>query len=102
MQVPPHISMAISVKIRGKELPEDRDYLFEPKAFADLGLDGEFLAHVTSATMVAVQVRNTSNDVFAVPKHFRVGTLTDYAEEGCYVASPNDAHLAVKSSPKSD
>ena len=100
VQVPAHSIMTIPVRIRGKSLPEDRDYLFEPKAFTELGSEGGFLAHVINANIVGVQMRNCSDEAFVVPKNFGVGTITDYAEEGCYLASDDDAHLAIKSSTK--
>ena len=94
--VPPHSVLTVSVRFRESQIPNDRDYAFEPKAFTALSIEGGFFAHILSANVTAVQIRNTFNEAFIVPKNFRVRTLSDYHEEGCYAAHPEDAHLAIK------
>ena len=94
--IPPHTSMAVPVRLRGNQIPDDRDYLFEPKVFEELGPEGGLFAHITNANIGVVQVRNSSDEAFTVPKNFRIGTLQDYAEEGCYLGHAYEAHLAVR------
>jgi hypothetical protein len=93
--IPPHTVMAVPVKYRGKVLPNDRDYSFLPRSDIALGSSGGFFAHIVDANVAAVQVRNASNRAFVVPKNLMVGALQDYDEDGCYLAHPEDAHLAV-------
>lgn len=98
LTIPPHTHMAVPVKIRGKQLPDDRDYSFLPADESRLGTAGGFFAHITDAHLTAVQVRNSTNEPVIIPKNKRVGRLQDFEEEGCFLASTEDRHLAVKSS----
>lgn len=96
--IPPGMTMPVPVRMRGKRIPNDKDYSFHPMKEHRLGPEGGFFAHVADANLVAVQVRNTSSKPFVVPKNFKIGHLRDYVEEGCYLADPEDRHLAVVSS----
>ena len=96
--IPPHTHMAVPVKIRGHAIPNDRDYSFHPQEDSRLGAEGGFFAHITDAQLAAVQVRNATNQPVVISRNAKIGKLLDYDEEGCFLATPDDRHLAVKSS----
>ena len=96
--IPPNTQMAIPIKIRGRQIPDDRDYSFMPSDESRLGSAGGFFQHIADSQIAAVQVRNTTDKPVIISKNRKVGRLQDYEEEGCFLASPDDRHLAVKSS----
>ena len=99
LTIPANSCIAVPIKTKGGKLPVDRDYSFHPKEdFRDLGPEGGFFSHITDANFSAVQVRNTSSQPYILPKNAKVGMLRDFEEEGCYLAAPEDRHLAAVSS----
>ena len=73
--------------LKGKKLPDNRDYLFEPnqaELTAAFGRVGGFYTHICDCNISFVQVKNDLPIPVALPKRARLGTLTEYEEEGCY------------------
>ena len=93
--IPPRSTVPVSVKFRGLPIPQDRDYMFHPQSDARLGPDGGFCSHIADANIAVVQVRNATNKPCVLSKNAKVGRLRDYEEQGCYLAQPEDRHLAA-------
>lgn len=100
--IPKEKTMAVSVRMRGPQIPADRDYSFYSKTDPMLRPEGGFFAHVTDHDIVAVQVRNTSRKPYVIPKNLKVGHLRDFDEEGCFLTASEDRHLAVTSGKSLD
>ena len=79
------------------ELPEDRDYLFEPEQVGlSLGKHGGIYTHIVDHTIHHVHVFNDSPRKLEVPKNRKVGHLTDYDGEGVFHVDHANHPLAVK------
>lgn len=89
--------MAIPVRVRGIEIPKNRDYSFFSKIERMLRSEDEYFAHVTGPNIVAIQVRNTSIKSYIVLKNLKVEHLRDYDEEDCFLTTSEDRHLAIAS-----
>ena len=77
-------------------LPVDRDFLFEPELTeANLGHEGGIYAHVVDATISYVQAKNATSESVTLPKHARLGTIVEYAVDGCYQVSYKWTDLAT-------
>lgn len=74
---------------------EDRDYLFEPQCAVHLGEQGGVFAHLVDASFSFVQVHNATVHPVDVPRRTRLGTVVEYNQQGCYLATPDEA-AAVK------
>ena len=94
--IPAHSCSAIPIKIRGRKLP-DRDLMFNPGHIERLGKEGGVFAHIVDANFSIVQVRNTTDEPVTIKRSERLGTLAEYEEEGCYLASSEVRHLAAGS-----
>lgn len=91
----PALSVAsVPVTYRGS-LPDDRDLLFEPQCKQDLGYDGGVYAHVVDSSLSFVQLRNSSARPVQITRRTRIGTVTEFNEEGCFLATPEAAPLAT-------
>ena len=93
--IPPHSCAAVPVKYKGGKLPHDRDFMFNPHDVDRLGAEGGVFSHIVDANFCFVQARNTTDKPVSITKSERLGTLVEYEEEGCYLASPEIRHLAA-------
>ena len=91
--VPPFSYLQIPVKI--KDLPDDRDFIFEPEYDHDLGEKGGLYSHVVDAALSFVQLRNDTDQPVTIQRHARLGRVTEFNEDGCFLANPVDHHLAL-------
>ena len=75
----------------------DRDFLFEPELpeTCHLGHHGGIYAHIVDSTMAFVQAKNATAEPVSLPKHTRLGTIVEYAVDGCYQISYKSADLAT-------
>ena len=92
-----HITMIVLVRYRDKVVSSDRDYNFFLKSNVTLDSNDDFLAHIVSTNIIAIQVRNATDKTFIVVKNIRVENLQNFDEEDCYLASSDDDHLTVVS-----
>ena len=92
--VPPNSTTSIPVVYHGS-LPKDRDFLFEPKYYHDLGFEGGVYAHVVDASISFVQLRNATDHPARINRRTKLGNVIEYAQDGCYLASPEEAPLAA-------
>ena len=76
-------------------LSDDRDFLFEPELTKALGQEGGVFAHVVAASMTFVRARNATGAPVTLPKRTRLGTVVEYAVDGCYQVSYKLANLAT-------
>ena len=98
LSIPANSMATIPYKLRGKSgLPTGRDFMFNPQRLESLGPEGGILSHIVDAHTGVVQVRNTSSSTVYIPKNSKIGVIQEYEEEGCYLASEEDAHLAANS-----
>ena len=95
-------TIAVSMRIKGAQIPKNRDYSFFSKMKRMLESEKEYFAHVTNFNLVAIQVRNTSDRSYTISKNFKIEHLRDFDEKNCFMASPEDSHLAVASSQTID
>ena len=94
LTLPPNEVVDIPVSYKGA-LPDDRDYLFEPDIPLNLGETGGVYAHVVDSAMTFVQARNTTASPVVLPKGTRLGTVVEYAVDGCYQVSYKSSGLAA-------
>ena len=67
------------------QIPDDRDFLFEPQlANVNLGDAGGVFAHVVDSNFSFVQVHNTSTLPVTLPRRVRLGSVVEYNQDGCY------------------
>ena len=96
MTVQPHALIQVPIKIAGT-LPSGRDLSFQPEYNSNtstLRQAGAIYAHVVDANMSFIQVRNNSDIPIVIPRHARLGMVTELKEEGCYAADTKDHKLA--------
>ena len=101
--IPAKAVAQVPTYLKGKRLPDDRDYLFEPdqeQLAAALGELGGFYAHVCGGNLACVQVKNDRDVAVKIPRRARLGTLTEYEEEGCYQLDGAYHDVAVVTSVK--
>ena len=98
--VPAHSSALVPIRLRGKALPEGRDFMFIPSETDRFGPGGGVLSHITDAHLCAVQVNNTTDRAVAIAKNTRLGVVQEFEEEGCYAMSSDYGHLAAGSRPR--
>lgn len=94
--LPPNSVTNVPISYAGA-LPEDRDFLFEPElpASYNLGLDGGICAHVVDSNMTFVQAKNSTEASVVLRRNARLGTVVEYAADGCYQTSYKSAGLAA-------
>ena len=94
--LPPNSVTNIPISYQGS-LPDDRDFLFEPELpeSYDLGRGGGIFAHIVDASMTFIQARNNTGAPIDLPRHTRLGTVVEYAVDGCYQVSYKSASLAA-------
>ena len=91
--LPPYSYLQVPVKF--KDLPGDRDFIFEPDYDHDLGEKGGLYSHVVDAALSFVQFRNDTEKPVTIQRHARLGMITGFNEDGCFLANPVDHHLAL-------
>ncbi|SLM33512.1 reverse partial [Lasallia pustulata] len=90
--IPPGSVYKVPVEVQGQMPLPDRDFLFEPD------LEGAY-AHIVDSTVPFICVKNSSWKEKILPRHTRVGTVTEYEEEECYPVDVEDHSLAAKYTP---
>ena len=98
--VPPFSIRGILVNT--KSLPADQDYLFQSHSqpVLNLGLERRVFAHNTDAFFHLVLVRNATQKPISILAQTKLGKLHNYNADGCDLANPSDAYLAVNFSWK--
>lgn len=92
--IPALSTVSVPVTYRGT-LPDDRDFLFEPQFKQNLGREGGVFAHVVDSSLSFVQLRNASDRPARISRRSRLGSVVEFQEEGCYLATPEAAPLAA-------
>ena len=93
--LPPRSQMVLPV--HHASLPDDRDLLFEPTT-ATISL----YAHLVDGSFHSVMARNDSDEPVVVPKHLRLGTVSEIDYDNCYQISPMEADLAMLPATSND
>ena len=95
MVIPPRTRKALPIQgPKGKpmELPADRDLMFEPGIRQKVSV----FAHIVDHTISEVFVQNDSDVAITLPKNTRIGEVTEYEADGCFVVTSSEADLAAK------
>ena len=92
--IAPGATVAVPVAYNG-EIPQDRDFLFEPECSQDLGVTGGVFAHVVDSSISMIQVYNATAAPVRLPRKAKLGALCEYEQDGAFLATPADAHLAA-------
>ena len=95
MIIPPHSNVAVPIRGPSKQLldlPQDRDFIFEPQTLDSLSA----YAHIVDHTMSKVFVRNDSDRPITLPRKQKLGKVTDYDGADCYSVAPENHDLAAK------
>ena len=92
--VAPGATVEVPVSYNGR-IPEDRDFLFEPDCSQNFGPSGGVFAHVVDSTISMVQVYNATAAPVKLPHKAKLGSLFEYEQDGAFLATPEDAPLAV-------
>ncbi|KAJ9405571.1 hypothetical protein DTO045G8_6601 [Paecilomyces variotii] len=88
--IPPRSSARIPVRM-AKDLPSDRDFLFEP-GYKQTTVS--LTAHVADANFSFVQIDNPTSREWTIPKKTRLGLLHDFDYTSAFLAEPNAGTLA--------
>ena len=92
--VPAGATINVPVTYHG-QLPDDRDFLFEPQCRRHLGEDGGVFAHIVDASLSHVMVRNTTGLPVHLRSRDRLGTVAEYNQQACYSLTPDAGFLAT-------
>ena len=92
--VPAKTTVDVPVSYYGN-LPDDRDFLFEPQCAEYLGDDGGVFAHIVDAELDHVMIRNTTDYAVQLPKRARLGSVVEFNQQGCYNLTPDAGFLAT-------
>ena len=90
-----HAFMEIPVHVKGSALPSDRDFFFEPSYSHDLGRNGGLYTHIVDASLSMVQLKNESDKPVTIQRHARLGEVTEYNGDGCFMVNPEEHPLAA-------
>ena len=91
--IPPLTTTSVPVVYHG-QLPNDRDFLFDPHCNHYLGTEGGVYAHIVDSTLSFVQLRNSSDKSITIPKRARLESVIEYQQDGAYLAIPDHSYLA--------
>ena len=83
-KLPPHSQMVVPV--HHASLPDDRDFLFEPTTEAV-----SLYAHLVDDSFHSVIARNDTDNPVVIPKHLRLGTVSEIDYDNCYLANFEEA-----------
>ena len=86
--LPPHSQMVVPV--HHASLPDDRNFLFEPTTGAV-----SLYAHLVDDSFHSVIARNDTDDSVIIPKHLRLGTVSEIDYDNCLLATGEAADLAI-------
>jgi hypothetical protein len=89
--------VTISIRIRERNLSENRDYSFFLKSQRQLSSENEFFNHVMRLKMIEMQVRNIAKISCVILKNFEIDSLHDYKKKETYHAAFKNKHLAITS-----
>lgn len=92
--IAPGATVEVPVAYKGN-IPEDRDFLFEPDCAQDFGPTGGVFAHIVDSTISMVQVYNATAAPVRLPRKSKLGALYEYEQDGAFMAAPADAPLAA-------
>ena len=89
--VPPYSQMVVPVY--HATLPDDRDFLFEPATSATLAVS--LYTHLVDNSFHSVIARNDTDKPIVLPKHIRLGTVSEINYDNYYLATAEEADLAM-------
>ena len=78
--LPPRSQMVVPV--HHASLPDDRDFLFEPTTAAV-----SLYTHLVDDSFHSVMARNDTDKSVVIPKHLRLGTVSEIDYDNCYLAA---------------
>ena len=81
--------MTMSMRMRDADFSKNRNYNFFFKIERQLNPEKRFFAHVTNSEIIAIQVRNTSEKPYMMPKNLKIDHVRDYDEKGCFMTTPD-------------
>ena len=93
--IPAMSTASVPVSFQGKQLPDDRDFLFEPQFKGDLGHEGGVYAHIVDSSVSFVQVRNATARPTQLTRRTRLGSIVEYHQAGAYLVGEESAPLAA-------
>ena len=78
-------------------LPDNRDFLFEPKLSASYNLRhaGGVFAYIVNVNLTLVQAKNAIEVSVVLPKNIRLRTVIEYSVDGYYQVFCKLSSLAV-------
>ena len=91
--IAPHTDIKVLVQARRKplrDLPADRDFIFEPAQHDSLSV----CAHIVDHTMSEILVRNDTDQPITLPKRTKLGRVVEYEAQGCYAVEADVQDLA--------
>ena len=90
VRIPAKSRIMIPIKLRGKtKLPAGRDFMFEPTSSNQLG-EGGFVTHIIDSETEFIEALNATDNEVVLPRHTRLGKVTEYEAQGCYPATVED------------
>ncbi len=100
MMIPPHSNVAIPVsgpKRRALDLPENRDFIFEPQKLDTLSV----YAHIVDHNMSEIFVRNDTDRPITLAPKVKLGMVSDYEAAGCFsIVIDSSQHDLAARTPK--
>lgn len=79
---------------KGVALPQGQDFILKPVDIPYLGKGGGVAASIVDANTLVVLVTNLSDIEQKIPRHAKVGTVSETDIQGTYAAHPDDTFLA--------
>ena len=76
-------------------LPNDRDLLFEPNYYLNLGYAGRVFIYVVDASLGKVYLRNDTDTDVVILRKARLGTIKELNYDGYYIIDPYNAGLTA-------
>ncbi|KAI0997352.1 hypothetical protein K3495_g10831 [Podosphaera aphanis] len=87
--IPPDSYMALTIKC--EEIPDDRDFIFEPATLEELSV----CAHIVNHTFSDILVYNPTGRTVRLNHNSNLGRIKEYAGSGCYLVTAEELPLAL-------
>ena len=88
--------ITIFVKIKNKQLLNDKNYFFLLTNESRLKIAKSFFAYIINVHLIVVQIRNLINKSIIIFKNKKVKQLQNFKKKNCFLALIENRHLVVK------
>ena len=93
MVVPPFSYLEVPVKV--KDFPKDKDFIFKLSYDNNLRERGGLYTYVINAALSFMYLYNDTKRPITIQRHAKLGMITEFNKDGCFLANPVDHPLAL-------